>query len=146
MTDRISALKTLLTRLVDSREGYRDAIDHAESADVKSVLRDFMSRRDRDASEVRAFLNSAGEQVDEDGSMLASAHRVFLDLKDRVTGSDDKAVLEEVVRGEKKLLDAYDDALKAENATDPEYGFLRDQRASLDQAITELKARSNMAA
>lgn len=146
MADRTSALKTLLTRLVDSREGYRDAVDHADSPSVKAALSDFVSRRDRDASELRIYLVGTGAEVDDDGSLLASAHRMFMDIKDSVTGTDDKATLQEVVRGETSLLGAYDDALNEAGATDPEYAFLTEQRASLKLAIAELEGRATRAA
>ena len=146
MTDRIDALKTLLTRLVDSREGYRDAIDHVHGTHIKSILTQFMERRDRNASEVRAYLTKEGHTVDEDGSVLASAHRTFMDLKDKVTGTDDSATLAEIVRGEKTLLEAYDDALAAAGGTDPEYAFLAEQHASLKSAIAQLETRKDLAA
>ena len=146
MTDRIDALKTLFTRLIDSREGYRDAMDHVESPHIKQVFSDFMSRRDRNASELRQYLVKAGHTMDEDGSILAGAHRAFMDIKDWVTPSDDAATLAEVVRGEKVLLDAYDDALTAAGGSDPEYQFLVEQHASLKSAIAQLETRQDLAA
>ena len=146
MPDRIDALKTLLTRLIDSREGYRDAIDHVESAHIKGILNEFLQRRDRNASEIRQYLTREGHSVDDDGSMLAAAHRTFMDLKDMVTGSDDAATLAEVVRGEKTLLNAYDDAITAAGGTDPEYQFLVEQHASLKSAIQQLETRQDLAA
>jgi uncharacterized protein (TIGR02284 family) len=146
MTDRISALKTLLTRLIDSREGYRDSIDRVESPAIKSIFSDFISRRDRDAAELRQFLTAEGHSVDDDGSLLASAHRTFTGLKDSVTSSDDAAVLGEVVRGEKTLLDAYGGALGEAGAVDPEYGFLKQQHASLESHIAQLETRRDIAA
>ena len=146
MADRIDALKTLFTRLIDSREGYRDAMDHVESAHIKSIFTEFMSRRDRNASELRQYLVKEGHSMDEDGSILASAHRMFMDMKDKVTGSDDAATLAEVARGEKVLLDAYDDALTAAGGTDPEYQFLVEQHASLKSAIDQLETRQDLAA
>jgi uncharacterized protein (TIGR02284 family) len=146
MTDRIDAMKTLLTRLIDSREGYRDSIDHVESPQIKTLFQEFMSRRDRNASEVRAYLTREGHSVDDDGSLLASAHRSWVGLKDAVTGSDDAGTLAEVVRGEKSLLDAYDEALAEAGGADPEYAFLKEQHASLKQAIQQLETRQDLAA
>ena len=146
MTDRIDALKTLLTRLIDAREGYRDALDHVESAHIKQLFQQFMERRDRNASEIRAYLLKEGHNVGDDGSLLASAHRTWLDFKDAVTPSDDAATIAEVVRGEKVLLDAYDDALTAAGGTDPEYAFLAEQHASLKSAVAQMEARRDLAA
>ncbi len=146
MTDRISALKNLLTRLVDSRDGYADALEHIESPRIRTVLSDLHARRERNASELRSYLSRAGESVDEDGSLLAAAHRTFTDLKDSLTGTDDEAVLEEIIRGEETLHDAYDKAIEAESGHDPEYAFLVEQHASLKDAIADLKARESRAA
>jgi uncharacterized protein (TIGR02284 family) len=146
MTDRIDAMKNLLTRLVDSREGYRESIEHVRSPAVKSVFEEFMARRDRDASEVRAYLTRMGHSADDDGSILASAHRTFTSLKDSVTGSSDAQTLSEVIRGEKTLLGAYDKAIEAAGAADPEFGWLSEQHASLKAAIAQLETRQDLAA
>lgn len=147
MTDRIDALKALLTRLVDSREGYAEAIGHVGSPAVKSVLEEFRARRARDADEVRAFLARDGHVIEDDGSLLAAAHRTFVGLKDAVTTSDDAATLGEVLRGEKVLLGSYDDAVAAEaDGPGPEYGFLIEQQQSLKAAITQLETRHDLAA
>lgn len=146
MADRIDALKTLLTRLIDSREGYREAMDDVTSTQIKGVFEDFLSRRDRNASELRAYLTKEGHSVDDDGSILAAAHRTFMNLKDKVTSSDDAAVLSEIVRGEKALLEAYDTAIAEAGGADPEYAFLTEQHASLKTAIQQLETRQDLAA
>jgi uncharacterized protein (TIGR02284 family) len=105
-----------------------------------------MARRDRNASEVRAYLTTAGHSVDDDGSILASAHRTFMNLKDKVTSADDATVIGEVVRGEKVLLDAYDTAIAEAGGADPEFAFLTEQHASLKTAIQQLETRQNLAA
>ena len=146
MTDRTDALHTLLTRLLDSHAGYEDAIDHVESPALKSTMTELMARRQRNAAEVRSYLERAGETVDSDTSLLADAHRVFLGLKDAVTGSDDATVLAEVVRGEKTLRDAYDAAITAAGGHDPEFDFLVEQHRSLDAVIGEMEQREQRAA
>jgi uncharacterized protein (TIGR02284 family) len=146
MTDRIDALKTLLTRLIDSREGYREALDDVTSPAIKTLFTDFMSRRDRNASELRAYLTKEGHSADDDGSILASAHRTFMNLKDMVTSSDDAAVLAEIVRGEKTLLDAYDTAIASAGGGDPEFAFLTAQHSDLKTTIAQLELRKDIAA
>ena len=146
MADRIDALKTLLTRLIDSREGYREAKDHVSSPRLKDVFESFIARRDRDAAELRAYLVKEGHNIGDDGSLLASAHRTFLDMKDKVSGSEDKAVLQEVIRGEKQLLKSYEEAKDAAGATAPETLFLREQHAALESAISQLETREDLAA
>jgi uncharacterized protein (TIGR02284 family) len=146
MTAKTKALETLLTRLVDSRDGYKEALDHVSNPSLKATMVEFHQRRERNAEELRGYLTRSGVSVDDDGSLLASAHRTWMGLKDSVTGSDDKSTLQEIVRGEKTLLNSYDDALTEVGAADPEFGFLAEQHASLKQAIAQLETRKDLAA
>ncbi|WP_371158194.1 PA2169 family four-helix-bundle protein [Jannaschia sp. 2305UL9-9] len=146
MTQRSEALHTLLTRLLDSRAGYEEAIEYVDTPSLKSTMSDLMERRSRNAAEVRGYLEQLGETVDDDRSLLARAHRLFIGFKDAVTGKDDDAVLAEVVRGEKTLRDAYDEAITAAGGNDPEFDFLVAQHDSLNQAIHELEPRHRDAA
>ena len=145
MSDRDSALKTLYTRLIDSRDGYKEAHVRAESAYIKGVLSDMVERRTRDAAELRSHLTRLGHELDDDGSILAAAHRSFLAMKDMVTGSGDEAILEEIVRGEKHLDEAYHDAIEASGPTHAEYSVLKDQHAALVAKLNEFKARAKAA-
>ena len=147
MIDRIDALKTLLTRLIDSREGYRDALEHVTSPAIRDTLTEFMSRRERNAAELRTYLAQAGHSAPDDGSLLASAHRAFTDVKDKLAGSDDVSTLDELVRGEEVLLAAYDEAIAAcGSGAGPEYAVIVEQHASLEIAISQLNSRRDLAA
>lgn len=145
MTSREDALSHLYTRLVDSRDGYRAAHERAESPAIQAVLADMAAQRETDAAQIRQFLAGAGVHPSDDGSTLASAHRAFLSLRDRVTGAGDGAILGEIVRGEETLLDAYDRAIDASGATDPEFAFLREQQDRLKAGIETLQARAEAA-
>ena len=114
MADRENALSKLYTRLIDSRDGYRESAERADSPYVKGVLADMAEKRTRDAAELRSHLARMGHDLGEDGSILAAAHRTFLGLKDAVTGQGDDAIMAEIVRGEESLHDAYHAALTAQ--------------------------------
>ena len=45
-------------------------------------------------------------------SLLGAAHRTFMDLKQAITGKDDKAIIMEVERGEDHIKAKYEAALK----------------------------------
>ena len=145
MADK-SALKTLYTRLIDSRDGYEQAVERLDSETHKPLFRDMIERRTRNASQIRTYLAQQGEQMDEDGSLLAAAHRTFLSMKDAVTGAGDEAVLEEVIRGEESLLKAYDEAIAEAGGSDPEYAFIVQQHSELKAKIEELRGRERVAA
>jgi len=145
MNDINDALKELYETLVDSRDGYDQAMENVESAHLKQVFQDMVSRRNRNIGELRTFLNQRGHEMDEDGSLLAAMHRQFLDLKSKVQDSDE-AVLEEIVRGEEHVLNKYDAAIEPAGSTDPEFAFLVEQYNTLKEKVAEMKKRENLAA
>ena len=145
MTDRIDALKHLHTRLHDSIDGYEAAMERTESPYLKGVMQDMVQQRRTDMSKIHTTLSAQGVEVSHDGSVLAGAHRAFLSLKDSVTGAGDEAVLNEIVRGEETLLDAYDKTLESVGAADPEYSWLRDQYTALQSKVQEFRTRAQAA-
>jgi uncharacterized protein (TIGR02284 family) len=51
----------------------------------------------------------------DDGSLMGKTHQTFLDLKAAVTGRDDKAVINEVERGEDYLKGKFEAALSSDS-------------------------------
>ena len=145
MTKTSDAIAHLHTRLIDSADGYRQALETSDSHAHAALFREMIERRERNAAELRAYLNDRGMDLDDDGSILAAAHRVFLQLKSML-GGDEKAVLDEVVRGEKALLDAYNDAIEPATLETPEFDFLNRQYRSLSEKVGELEAMQARAA
>ena len=135
-----SELKNVLTRVVDSADGYESAASDAEQSRFAIMFREKAQERRQFATEIRNHLSGLGEQVDEDGSLLAAGHRVFKDIRDAVTGSDDQAVLKEVDRGESTLLKTYDSALEDIPASDQAYQLLSKQRESVNQTLSQIKS------
>lgn len=142
MADRENALKHLHTRLHDSIDGYEAALERTDSPYIKGVIEDMLDRRRMAMQEVHRHLTSMGVEVDHDGSTLAGAHRGFLKLKDSVTGAGDEAVMNEIVRGEESLADAYEKAIEAAGANDPEYMWLNEQYMGLKAKVEEFKTRA----
>lgn len=96
----ISVLNGLIKTTLDSMKGFRDAAEHADSSQFKSMFSEFAQERSRVASLMQAEVRQLGGNPEDDSSFLAAAHRTFLDLKSALTGRDDKAVIQEVERGE----------------------------------------------
>lgn len=145
MTDRTSAMKNLHTRLHDSIEGYKAAMERTDSPYLKEVMSDMVTRRTSAMQELHTYMTAQGIEASHDTSTLADVHRSFLKLKDSVTGAGDEAVLNEIVRGEETLLDAYDKAIGETGASDPEFRFLVDQREQLKIKVDEFRARARAA-
>ena len=114
-TDEITTLNTLTTTLIDSVNGYRDAAQNAEGTRFQELFRRNADERSRIVEELRAEISRLGGNAPDDGSFLGATHQRFLDLKAAVTGRDDKAIINEVERGEDYLKEKFEAAL---NATD----------------------------
>jgi len=115
--DQTMILKTLTSTLNDSVNGYRDAADNAEGSQFQQIFRDNASDRERVAGELAGEVRRLGGTPDEDGTIMGKTHQAFLDLKAAVTGRDDKAIINEVERGEDYLKEKFETALADDKLT-----------------------------
>jgi uncharacterized protein (TIGR02284 family) len=113
--DGLSLLKTLADTLADSVNGYRDAAQHVESGEFREMFTQMADDRSNALSDLQAEVSRRGGEADRDGSTLGSLHQRWLDLKASLTGRDDKAVINEVERGEDYLKEKFETALGSES-------------------------------
>jgi uncharacterized protein (TIGR02284 family) len=107
----IKVLNGLIETTLDSAHGYQDAAKEAKNAAYKSLFERRGMQRKQLTAELQTEVRKLGGDPEDDGTILASAHRVFLNLKSSVTG-DDQSVVNEVERGEDHIKAKYEDALK----------------------------------
>lgn len=110
----VGTLENLATTLIDSINGYRDAASHAEGTQFQEIFRRNADERSSVAEELRAEITRLGGNAPDDGSFLGATHQRFLDLKAAVTGRDDKAIINEVERGEDYIKEKFEAALAAD--------------------------------
>lgn len=113
-TDDLAILKTLTSTLNDSVNGYREAAKDVESDQFRDLFSDFAEKRSRASADIEAEVRRLGGEPDQDGTALGGIHQAWLDIKAAVTGRDDKAVINEVERGEDFIKGKYEAALKDE--------------------------------
>lgn len=116
MTDRqdeISTLNTLIATVIDSINGYEDAAANSEGGRFAQIFRERAGERQRVVEDLRAEVRRLGGTPEEGGSFMGKTHQRFLDLKAAVTGRDDKAVINEVERGEDYLKSKFESALES---------------------------------
>ncbi len=112
--DDKTTLNTLLATLTDSINGYRDSAENIENGSFRQLFLDSAEERSRVAEDLRAEVRRLGGDPDDDGSLMGKTHQVFLDLKSAVTGRDDKAIINEVERGEDYLKEKFEAALQSD--------------------------------
>ena len=114
-TDDLTIIKTLTSTLNDSVKGYRDAAEHAQSPQFKELFATLAGKREQVALDLQAEVARLGGDPDTDGSSLGALHQAWLDLKSAVTGHDDKAIINEVERGEDYLKEKFEAALETDS-------------------------------
>jgi uncharacterized protein (TIGR02284 family) len=108
----ISVLNGLIETTIDSVDGYRRAAQEATSSRFSQQFLERANEREQIVSKLREEVRRLGGNPEDDGSVLASAHRAFLSLRDKITGTDDTAVVAEVDHGESYLNGKWETALQ----------------------------------
>ncbi|AHG42385.1 aldehyde dehydrogenase [Pseudomonas syringae CC1557] len=118
--EAISILNDLIETSKDGEEGFRTSAEHAKSAQVKSFLANRSTEVAASVRELQAEVVALGGKPEDSSSVSGALHRAWVNLKSMVTSDDDKAVLEEVEKGEDVAKKAYREALeKARNHNVP---------------------------
>ena len=111
----IETVNSLIKTTIDSVDGYRSAAEDATNSAFQSIFFERAKERQQVADDLRQHVRSMGGDPQDDGSILAGAHRIFMNLRDAVTGSDDEAVIAEVERDEDHIKGKFETALQDGN-------------------------------
>ena len=110
----ITILNGLIETTIDSVDGYRRSAQEATNSRFSAEFLERANEREQVVSQLRDRVRQLGGNPEDDGSVLAAAHRAFLTLRDKVTGNDDAAVIAEVDHGESYLNGKWEAALRDE--------------------------------
>lgn len=112
-SDEISTLNSLIGTTIDSITGYEDSADNIDNPRLREIFRERASQRQDVVEKLRSEVRRLGGDPEDGGSFLGKAHQRFEDLKAAVTGRDEKAIIDEVERGEDYLKGKWQDALQS---------------------------------
>lgn len=110
-SDTISTLNTLIATTIDSITGYEDSAENIDNERFRQIFRQRADERQQVVESLRSEVRRLGGNPEDGGSFLGKAHQRFEDLKAAVTGRDEKAIINEVERGEDYLKDKFETAL-----------------------------------
>lgn len=114
-SSEITILNTLIATTIDSINGYEDSAANIDNERFRQIFRERAGERQRVVEQLRAEVRRLGGNPEDDGSFLGKAHQRFEDLKAAITGRDEKAIINEVERGEDYLKGKFEAALKDDN-------------------------------
>jgi uncharacterized protein (TIGR02284 family) len=144
-THDITVLNTLIATTLDSVRGFRDAAEDASGTNAE-FFRSMADERTEVVTRLQEQVRALGGNPEDDSSTMGAVHRGFMNLKEAVMGSDEKAVIEEVERGEDYLKNKYNTALNddglgavARSAIESAYASVRkghDRASALKHATT----------
>ena len=109
----ISTLNTLIATTIDSITGYEESAQNIDNERLREIFRQRASDRQDVVQQLRTEVRRLGGNAEDDGSFLGKAHQRFEDLKAAVTGRDEKAIIDEVERGEDYLKEKWQAALQS---------------------------------
>ena len=111
--DQIETLNTLLATLIDSVNGFRDAAENIETGTLQQQFRSWGDNRAAAVEELQNEVRRLGGEPRDSASVLGQTHQRFLDIKAAITGRDEKAIINEVERGEDYLKGKFESVLSA---------------------------------
>jgi len=129
----ISTLNGLIETCKDGQNGFLDASGAVKDLHLKSLFAKFSQQRAHFAGELQQEVIRLGEDPEKKGSVAASIHRGWINLKAAVTGGSESAIIAECERGEDSAKSEYRKALDS--------GLLPgDIRAIVERQFVEVKA------
>ena len=113
MNDDIqSRLNELIETSKDGEQGFLKAARDTKTPELTSIFTAAAQRCAQGARELQELVRGMGGDPERSGSAAAALHRGWINVKEAVTGRDDKAILEEVERGEDYAKAQYRKALE----------------------------------
>jgi len=128
-------LKKLHTALLDAQEGYKTAIEKAETPESKTLFTEMLQLHSSAHADVHQALNEQGEKAEESGSFMGTVHKAAITVRSAVTGLDKG--LSAFAEGEERLLEVYEDALQTQGENTQR--ILRQHRDRLVKMVGRVK-------
>ena len=143
--DTIDTLKSLHTALIDSREGYKEALKDADPKGMTALFREMIALRTEQSAGVEQILSGRGELVDESGSFMSTVHRTVISIRSLFSDLDE-SILPGLIDGEERIVSYYDEAIADTGLAPHERTELSGQRSELVEKISDMRLRSAKAA
>jgi uncharacterized protein (TIGR02284 family) len=144
----IDVLNTLIEATLDSADGYREAAKIAEAPRFKAMFEARGANRQQLTADLQSEVRRLGGKPEADGTILASAERMFLNLKTMVMDNE-QTVVNEVEAAEDHVKSAFEKALQdadlsiaAKAVVTKHYATVKMQHDEIRDLKREVQARA----
>jgi uncharacterized protein (TIGR02284 family) len=103
-------LNHLIESCHDAERGFVHAGDLVNDPILKMAFAEGALKRAEFAADLKPYAERLGGFAASEGTAAGSVHRHWMDLRDKLSGHDDRAVLAEVCRGDTLTLQAFKSA------------------------------------
>jgi uncharacterized protein (TIGR02284 family) len=134
----VKILNGLIETTIDSADGYEEAAKDAENTRYMAAFQSRGSERHQVASKLQQQVVALGGKPEDKGTVLASAHRVFVNLRHTISKGD-IAIVDEVERGEDHIKAKFEDALKDNEVSVSTKQVVTDAYASVRQGHDQMR-------
>lgn len=144
-TEEISnKLNELLEKNYDAEAGYKSAAENVESTNLKSFFQERAQDRYSFGQDLKAEIKSYGKEPDKGTSWKGDAHRTWMNLKSTFSSNNEKAILEEAIKGEKAALKEYNKIIDEEVLEPSTQKVLEKHRDNVFNALENIKAKEKV--
>jgi uncharacterized protein (TIGR02284 family) len=134
----LAILNSLIEAVLDSSQGYGEAAEQAKNPMIADLFRRWAGERARVVDALRAVARELGGRPADNGTVLASAHRMFMELRAHMSKGD-KAVVQEVERGEDHIKCKFEEALAQAELAAPVRAAIENAYASVKRGHEEMR-------
>lgn len=107
----IHVLNSLIETTIDSADGYREAAKETDQPNFRTLFEARSFERQQVTADLQGAVRNLGGDPEDDGTILAKAHRAFLDVKHALL-RDEQAVVNSVENGEDFIKAKFETALE----------------------------------
>jgi uncharacterized protein (TIGR02284 family) len=136
----VEVLNDLIETSKDGQYGFSTCASRVGSESLKQVFEQRAQDCAKAVAELQALVVQYGGTPEQSGSVAGAVHRGWVSVVDAVTGSDDKAVLNECERGEDAALARYRAALKQDGLPADVLALITRQQQGVQRNHDQVKA------
>jgi uncharacterized protein (TIGR02284 family) len=130
-------LEHLLLICNDGIEGYKKAADQSKGIEFTTLFTDYVIQRNGYANALKEQIKALGGDSDsETGGTVGMLHRLWTDIKYKLSSDEEQVALAACIEGEKAAITAYDEVLTDAAELTPELTeLIQDQRDGIERAL-----------